>query len=108
MSAEIHLEPLVIDPEGLKQLGVAFSNQHLLRLEASGRWPKRLSLGARSVCWLLAEVKAVIAQRATDRDAAAIERNRAARVGVETRAVRRKTAATGPRSAAVGSEGGQS
>jgi predicted DNA-binding transcriptional regulator AlpA len=64
MSAEIHLEPLVVDPEGLKQLGVAFSNQHLLRLEASGCWPKRLSLGARRVCWLLAEIRAAIAQRA--------------------------------------------
>jgi prophage regulatory protein len=94
MSTEQNVsEPLVVSLEVLARLGVDFTNQHLLRMEADGRWPRRLSLGSRKVCWLMSEVKAAIARRAEEREAAAVERSRAAREGVATRQLRQKPAA---------------
>ena len=93
MSNDVFQEPLIVGPDGLRRLGVPFSNQHLLRLEAQGKWPRRLSLGARRVCWQLEEVKGAIARRAAERESAAAERSRAARQGVATREGKRKTRA---------------
>ena len=42
--------------EDLKSLGIWLSNVTLLRLEACGRFPRRVRLSASSVCWLREEV----------------------------------------------------
>jgi len=72
------IEPILIDRAGLKTVGVTFSNAWLLDLEARGLFPRRLSVGGRKTCWLLAEVR-FIAKRAADRDVSAAERRRATR-----------------------------
>jgi prophage regulatory protein len=40
----------------LKGRGVRFSRQHIGRLEAAGKFPQRIQLGAASVGWLESEV----------------------------------------------------
>lgn len=44
--------------EHLHRLGVTQSNSTLLRLEESGRWPKRVRISGHSVAWLKDEVDA--------------------------------------------------
>lgn len=51
----------------LRRLGVSISNSTLLRLEAAGKWPKRVHIGDHSVAWLRDEVDAHIAQLADQR-----------------------------------------
>jgi len=87
-------ERVVVDLAGLRAMGVNFSNQHLLSLEKTGRWPRRLSLGGRFVVWLRSEVLATIEARAAEREASAAERSAAALAGAGTR--KAKTAATDP------------
>jgi prophage regulatory protein len=41
---------------GLKDRGIPFSRQHLGRLEAAGRFPARIQLGASRVGWVESEV----------------------------------------------------
>ena len=89
MSDTSAIEPIVVDRAGLAKLGINLSNQWLLDLEAAGKFPKRLSIGGRRVCWLLSEVRAFIEQRAGERDASAAERRRVTRPGSEARTVQR-------------------
>lgn len=51
----------------LRRLGVRISKSTLLRLEAAGRWPKRVRLGCHSVAWIREEVDAHIAKLADER-----------------------------------------
>jgi predicted DNA-binding transcriptional regulator AlpA len=51
----------------LRRLGVSISNSTLLRLEAAGKWPKRVRIGDHSVAWLRTEVDAHIAELADQR-----------------------------------------
>ena len=37
--------------------GIPYSPQHISRLEATGRFPKRIRLGQNRVAWLLDEVE---------------------------------------------------
>ena len=90
MSAELIDEPFVISRDGLRRLGIDFTNQHLLRLEAAGRFPRRASLGHRRVVWVYSEILAWISDRLKQREAAAAERRCAAMHCVEVR----KTGAT--------------
>lgn len=85
------IEPVFIDRAGLRALGIPFSNVHLLRLEREGRFPRRLSLGARNTCWVLAEIRAFIADRTSDQArAATLDANRSSvRAGLAARHVDR-------------------
>ncbi len=49
------INPILIDHAGLRARGVKLHNSTLLRLEAKGRWPKRVKVGAKTH-WLAEEV----------------------------------------------------
>lgn len=49
---------------------VPYTPQHILRLEAAGKFPKRLQIGANRVGWLLSDIEAWIADRMAERDRA--------------------------------------
>jgi predicted DNA-binding transcriptional regulator AlpA len=51
----------------LRRLGIRISNSTLLRLEAAGKWPKRVHIGDHSVAWLRDEVDAHISALADQR-----------------------------------------
>jgi prophage regulatory protein len=42
--------------DDLKNLGIKYSNVHLLRLEMDGKFPKRLYLSPARVAWVESEV----------------------------------------------------
>lgn len=58
---------LVLTREDLARLGIKISNTTLLRLEASGSFPKRLRIG-NTVTWLAAEVREHIDRLAAHRN----------------------------------------
>ena len=47
---------------------VPYTGQHILRLEKSGKFPRRVRVGANRVAWLLSEVEAWGAARVSERD----------------------------------------
>ena len=48
----------LVSKKDLKQvLGIPYSPQHIARLEAAGKFPKRVRLGQCRVAWLLSEVE---------------------------------------------------
>lgn len=49
--------------------GIPYTPQHIARLEAAGKFPKRVRLGPNRVAWLLSEVDAWVNERLTCRDA---------------------------------------
>ena len=49
--------------------GIPYTPQHIGRLEAAGKFPKRVQLGPNRVAWLLSEVDAWVQERMTVRDA---------------------------------------
>ncbi|MBC7950648.1 MAG: AlpA family phage regulatory protein [Rhodospirillaceae bacterium] len=49
--------------------GIPYTPQHIGRLEAAGRFPKRVQLGPNRVAWLLFEVDAWLNKRIANRDA---------------------------------------
>ena len=51
----------------LRQI-VPYTGQHILRLEKSGKFPRRIQVGANRVAWLLTEVEAWVAARVAQRD----------------------------------------
>jgi len=53
----------------LPRLGINLSPSTLLRLEAEGKFPKRVRIGAHSVAWLTSEVHEHIAKLAAQRGA---------------------------------------
>jgi prophage regulatory protein len=57
----------------LSARGISFSNKHLLDLERSGRFPKRVRLGAKSVAWSEPEIDEyqarLLAERTTEKAA---------------------------------------
>jgi prophage regulatory protein len=54
--------------DDLKSRGIPYSNMHLHRLEAAGRFPKRLRVGARAA-WLENEIEDWLQARVAERDA---------------------------------------
>jgi len=48
---------------------VVYSPAHIARLEADGRFPKRVRLGTGRVAWVEGEIQDWIAARITERDA---------------------------------------
>ncbi|MDE9449916.1 AlpA family phage regulatory protein [Aliiroseovarius sp. Z3] len=51
----------------LKRMGITLSNTTLLRLEARGRFPRRLRIGGTTVAWLMSEIEDWLAERAEER-----------------------------------------
>jgi len=49
--------------------GIPYSSPHVSRLEAAGKFPKRIWLGGGRVAWLLSEIEAWIDERVADRNA---------------------------------------
>ena len=47
---------------------VLYSPQHIARLEAAGKFPKRVTLGQNRVGWIRSEVEDWIQQRIDERD----------------------------------------
>jgi len=61
---------ILLTRQDLPRLGLNLSNSTMLRLEASGQFPKRVRIGAHSVAWLASEIHEHIAKLAADRGAA--------------------------------------
>lgn len=51
----------------LRQI-VPYTGQHILRLEKSGKFPRRIKVGPNRVAWLLSEIEAWVAARVSERD----------------------------------------
>ncbi|MDE2074982.1 MAG: AlpA family phage regulatory protein [Alphaproteobacteria bacterium] len=49
--------------------GIPYSPQHIARLEAAGKFPKRIRLGQNRVVWLVAEIEEWLNERIATRDA---------------------------------------
>lgn len=49
--------------------GIPYTPQHIARLEAAGKFPRRVKLGPNRVAWLRAEVEAWVDERIAYRDA---------------------------------------
>jgi len=58
---------LLFTRQDLRRLGINLSNSTLLRMEASGHFPRRVRLGAHSVAWMADEVAKHIDQLARAR-----------------------------------------
>ncbi len=61
---------LLYGREHLPRLGLNLSNSTMLRLEAAGRFPRRVRIGAHSVAWLASEIHDHIAKLAAERGVA--------------------------------------
>jgi predicted DNA-binding transcriptional regulator AlpA len=59
---------MLLTRNDLPRLGITISPSTLLRLEAVGRFPKRIRIGAHSVAWLASEVSAHIHSLALARE----------------------------------------
>lgn len=54
--------PVIINKKQLALI-VPYSPQHILRLEKSGKFPRRIKIGDRRVGWRLSDVEAWLAER---------------------------------------------
>lgn len=70
MTTELPSTKILLTRCDLARLGINLSNTTMLRLEAAGRFPKRLRLAEYSVAWLADEVFAHVAALATARETA--------------------------------------
>lgn len=65
-----HFENRLVSKKELRTVcGIPYSPQHIARLEAAGKFPKRIKLGPNRVAWVLSEVNAWVSERIADRDA---------------------------------------
>jgi prophage regulatory protein len=51
----------------LTAMGIGFSREHFWRLEAAGKFPRRLHLGPQKIAWFEDEVLAWLEQRSAER-----------------------------------------
>jgi prophage regulatory protein len=56
-----------VNYEQLVEMGINFSREHLWRLEAAGKWPRRYYLSPQKVVWDLDEVLAHLEKLAAER-----------------------------------------
>lgn len=61
---------ILLTRNDLPRLGINLSPSTLLRLEAVGKFPKRVRIGAHSVAWLASEIHDHIETLAAEREAA--------------------------------------
>lgn len=62
---------LLYVPGDLPRIGIKISPSSLRRLEAQGKFPRRLRIGEHSVAWLASEIHAHIDALAEEREVAA-------------------------------------
>jgi predicted DNA-binding transcriptional regulator AlpA len=60
--------PIYLNYKDLLAFGIRFSREHLLRLEAASKFPKRIYLSSQKVVWLSDEVVAWRLEREAERD----------------------------------------
>ena len=60
---------LVSKKELKSVLGIPYSFQHIARLEAAGKFPRRIKLGQCRVAWIMDEVLEWIEERIAQREA---------------------------------------
>ncbi len=65
-----HQNVLLLTRGDLPKLGIKLSNSTLLRLEAAGRFPKRIRLGGHSVAWVATEIHEHVQRLASSREGA--------------------------------------
>jgi prophage regulatory protein len=65
-AAEINGRRLV-DYKYLKAMGISFSREHLWRLEAADKFPRRIYLSPQKVAWFEDEILDWLSQRAAER-----------------------------------------
>jgi prophage regulatory protein len=51
----------------LKALGLSFSREHLWRLEAAGKFPRRIYLSSQKIAWFADEIADWLQARANER-----------------------------------------
>jgi prophage regulatory protein len=51
----------------LRDLGITFSREHLWRLEAANKFPRRIYLGPQKIAWFEDEIHAWLEERAAER-----------------------------------------
>lgn len=59
----MQLERLLVSKKDLRTLGIPYSFAHIARLEAAGRFPKRIRLGQCRVAWLYEDVVKWVQER---------------------------------------------
>ena len=65
-------EKRLVSKKELKSVcGIPYSAQHIARLEAAGKFPKRVRLGGNRVAWLMSEIDEWVTARISFRDATA-------------------------------------
>ncbi len=69
MPQSTSIRPRLVTQRGLKaEYGVDYSNGHLLRLEAQGRFPRRVKIGGGRTAWFAHEIEAWLRSLGTIRD----------------------------------------
>ncbi|CAA7616962.1 AlpA family transcriptional regulator [Magnetospirillum sp. SS-4] len=65
----IQFDKRLVSKKELKSVcGIPYTPQHIGRLEAAGKFPKRVNLGPGRVAWLMSEVDAWVSERIAERD----------------------------------------
>lgn len=60
--------PLLYGRRDLRMCGIKISDSTIARLEAAGKFPKRVRLSTNSIAWMAAEIDAYIADLAASRE----------------------------------------
>ena len=68
MTEHAAIQRRLLTYKDLKAIGISFSREHLWRLEAAGKFPRRLYLSTQKVVWLEDEILAWLAERAAERE----------------------------------------
>lgn len=63
------LDRLLLCRADLRRRGIKISDSTIARLEAAGKFPKRVRLSTNSVAWMASEIDAYIAELAAAREA---------------------------------------
>lgn len=61
-------DPLLYGRRDLRTCGIKISDSTIARLEAAGKFPKRVRLSTNSVAWIASEIEAHIAALAASRE----------------------------------------
>jgi prophage regulatory protein len=61
--------PKLLTYGDLKATGISFSREHLWRLEAANKFPRRIYLSPQKIAWFEDEILAWLAERAAERHA---------------------------------------
>jgi prophage regulatory protein len=59
---------ILLNFKELRRIGISFSREHLWRLEAANKFPRRIYLSPQKVAWFEDEVVAWVEERAAERD----------------------------------------